>query len=237
MTLLFEPSSSRVSSSASSVSFTSHSPRDLRGYYRLRGHPRTQGRKSRCHAKRYRTALDGDEESWTPRARVKILENATRRSRGNSPRLEGGDYKGVDRSDELRDLGIMRRNTSFRMRAPPRCTSHHHSSRNGNDTNGSTRLEGKPAESRPREQGERTGPQVGTDSVASGRYITCVLLAAVLNARDLLHLASSSRGSGGDPLIRKKKRSAIFSQEFLTDSTRLRDTDDHLTVVAKILLL
>lgn len=46
-----------------------------------------------------------------------------------------------------------------------------------NDTNGSTQLGEKPRA----DQGERTGPQVGMD-VASGRYITCVLPSAVLNA-------------------------------------------------------
>lgn len=103
------------------------------------------------------------EESWTASA-LKILENATRADLArNSPRLEGRDYERVGRPVcRLRDLrGIC--DESFRIRAPPRCTSHHHSSRNGNDTNGSIRLEGKPAESRPREQGERTGLQVGTD--------------------------------------------------------------------------
>lgn len=45
-----------------------------------------------------------------------------------------------------------------------------------------THLEGKPRE--PRERGERTGPQVGMDVASgTGRYITCVLPAAVLNAR------------------------------------------------------
>lgn len=78
--------------------------------------------------------------------------------------------------------------------------THRRSSRNGNDTNGTTPDSPRRKASRRAERARRENRTPGGDGlVASGRYITCVLPAAVLNARasDLspLHLAPGKEGT------------------------------------------
>lgn len=156
-----------------------------------------------CHAKRvgFLQVRNGEEESWT----------GLWRTRG--PFFFEGDHR--DSGGKGASEAPGRFGWSRRVR-PSGCVLHrdaHHSTvLLATATTLTARLASKESQSRPRERGERTGPQVGTKLVASGRYITCVLAAAVLNARDLPHLASrrSRRRS-----LHSEKRSAILSQEFL----------------------
>lgn len=157
-----------LSPSLSSVSFTSHSPR-LRGSYcyrRVRGHQRAREEERR---------LCREEESWTTLRR--ILVNAERARLSRIPRQVpaevrekefGGGKRGRVRlvaSGYLRDIrGVFAVLQDARSAAMH--ITHHRSCRNGNDTNGTTpdspRRKARAGE--PREQGERTGPQVGMDS-------------------------------------------------------------------------
>lgn len=169
-TLSLMSSSSLLPLRPSSVSFTSHSPRNLRAYLL----PFTW---ASAHV---------PEKAELPReACYRAVFLQMRRRGGELDRENGlwrtrrhaGRRRGVARefggSSEPRDL-VDATSTSFRMRAPPRCTSHHRSSGNGNDTNGPTRLEGKPEPRASRENKEREpDPRWGPTRSLGQVYYLC----------------------------------------------------------------
>lgn len=166
-----------------SVSFTSHSLSDLRAYYRLRGHPGGGGGRvatrsvlpllqicvfSRIGGRR-------GESAWTA---LEDLGERAADSGGDSRKDEGGCEGEFGANPQGSRGGCERRPSGCVLRRDAHHTTI--SSGNGNDTNGPTRLEGKPE---PAERARRENRTPGGDGlVASGRYITCVLPAAVLNA-------------------------------------------------------
>lgn len=166
-------------------------------YYRLRGHPRTfRGRKS-CHTKRVTARCVFTDETKRRRAgpRERALENARTKGDHRDSRRRRKGLRGS--SEAPANPGI---SVDGRRVRPSGCVLHrdaHHSTVPlATATTLTARLASKESQSRePAERARRENRTPGGDGlVASGRYITCVLPAAVLNARDLPHLASRSSG-------------------------------------------